>query len=78
MEERISIIEKADRSERVVICRRKDGNFTYRRQWADPAVLTGPDYGWGPPGPDLGVYDTPATAEMEAMQRVAWLKTNFH
>ena len=78
MEERISIIEKADRSERVVICRRHDGNFTYRQQWADPDVVTGPDYGWGPPGPDAGVYDTPATAEMEAMQCVGWLKSNFH
>jgi len=69
MDERVSIIEKVDHSERVVICRRLDGSFTYKRHWADPSVLPGPDYGWG---------TASATAESEAMQRVAWLKANFH
>jgi hypothetical protein len=28
---------------------------------------------WGPPGPYCGVYDTPETAEVEAVGRVAWM-----
>jgi len=78
MEDRLSIIGKADGTERVLICRRSDGRFTYRRQWADLSVITGQDFCWGAVGPDLGIYDTPETAELEAMQRVPWLKANFH
>lgn len=78
MERRVKVIERADGSERVVICRRDDGNFTYRRQWADTSIIDGPDFGWESLGPDLGVYDTLETAEFEAMLRLPWLKANFH
>jgi hypothetical protein len=78
MEDRLITIESADGRERVVICRRTDGNFTYRRQWADASVVTGRDFGWGALGPEAGIYDSRETAELEAMQRVPWLRANFH
>ncbi len=78
MQDRFRIIEKPDGGERVVICQRLDGNFSYRRQWADASVITGDDPGWGLLGPELGIYDSPETAETEAMQRVPWLKARFH
>ncbi|MCU0892398.1 MAG: hypothetical protein MUE77_11825 [Sandarakinorhabdus sp.] len=78
MEVRLATFESPDGSQRVVLCRRIDGNFTYRMQFADPNMLDGPDFVWGRPGPDCGVYDTIETAEAEAMQRVAWLKLRFN
>lgn len=59
---RIPIIEKPGGGERVIIWRRDDGNFSYRRQWADSSVITDADEGWGALGPELGIYDSPATA----------------
>jgi hypothetical protein len=74
----IRIIEKPGGGERVIIWRRDDGKFSYRRQWAESSVITGDDEGWGALGPELGIYDSPATAETEAMQRVPWLRASFH
>ena len=56
---------------RVVIVRREDGRFTYRRQEREGAA-------WGPETIDAGVYDSADTAESEARQREAWLRDLFH
>jgi len=56
---------------RAIIVRRNDGRFTYRRQEKE-----GQD--WGPATIDAGVYDSPDTAEMEARQRIPWLKALFN
>jgi len=56
---------------RVTIVRRSDGRFSYRRQEKR-------DGSWGPPTVDSGVYDSADTAEIEARQRVPWLKALFH
>ena len=56
---------------KVLIIRRADGRFTYRRQERD-------GLGWGPQTIDAGVYDSPLTAETEARQRVDWMKGLFH
>ncbi|HSF13104.1 MAG TPA: hypothetical protein VLA50_09050, partial [Erythrobacter sp.] len=64
-------LTKADGTEQIVICRRKDGTYTYQRRWKDGAQ-------WGPPGPECGVYDSAMTAETEAMQWVAWLADVRH
>lgn len=58
-------------AERVLIVRRFDGRFTYRRQERAGAE-------WGPATIDAGVYDSADTAETEARQRVVWLKEFFH
>ena len=56
---------------KVLIVRRTDGRFTYRRQHRD-----GPD--WGPQTIDAGVYDSSLTAESEARQRIEWMQAPFH
>lgn len=56
---------------RVIIVRRDDGKFTYRRQ-----ERIGKE--WGPATIDAGVYDSPDTAEAEARQREPWLRDFFH
>ena len=56
---------------RVVIIRREDGRFTYRR-------LERVGEEWGPATIDAGVYDSPGTAEAEARQREPWLRELFH
>ena len=78
MDVRVKVIDRTDGSEQVVIRRRDDGSFTCHRQWTDASAINVPDLGWGPLGPELGVYDTPETAELEAMLRVPWLKANFN
>jgi hypothetical protein len=50
----------------IQIVRRADGNFTFRKR----IRLSG---GWSEPGPDLGIYDSAETAEVEARERVWWL-----
>lgn len=70
-EETIKEIPDASGHRRVLIVRRSDGRFTYRRQEKG-------DDGWGPPTIDAGVYDSVDTAEMEARQRVLWLRELFH
>jgi hypothetical protein len=55
---------------RVLLIRRADGRFTYREQEWD-----GLD--WGPMTIDAGVYDSAETAEMEARQRIVWLRDLF-
>lgn len=74
----IITFQNADATERVLIWRRTDGNFTYRLQWADASVVEGVNIGWGPAGPDCGIYASADEAETEAMQRVPWLKARFH
>jgi hypothetical protein len=85
----VKTLESFDRRERVLIARRPDGNYTYRRQWLSAALPnTDPDspiidvsqeleMTWGPPGPDCGIYDSADTAENEARQRVPWLRQFF-
>jgi hypothetical protein len=70
-EETIKDISDVSGKRRVRIVRRADGRFTYRRQEKS-------DDGWSPPTIDAGVYDSVETAEMEARQRVAWLRDLFH
>lgn len=60
--------ETAD--ERVLIVRRADGVYTYRREWY------GAD-GWSG-ALDLGLYDSADTAEAEARMRIDWLVPAFH
>jgi hypothetical protein len=90
MNSNVKILESPDGLERVIIAERSDGHFTYRRQWRsgaanfdpDASILTDAPFvgeaGWGKTGPDCGIYDSPDTAEMEARQRVPWLKLQFH
>lgn len=56
---------------RILLIRRTDGRFTYRRQERG-------ELGWGPMTIDAGVYDSADTAEAEARQRESWLKDLFH
>ena len=56
---------------RVLVIRRVDGRFTYRRQEQELD-------GWSRATIDAGVYDSADTAEMEARQRVPWLRALFH
>lgn len=56
--------------ERVVIVRRADIVFTYRREWHGEG-------GWCC-GLDLGLYDSADTAETEARMRIGWLVPAFH
>lgn len=65
-ETEVGTLLKEQGDERVLILRRPDGSFTYRRQWAGKT-------GWGNPGPACGVYDSACTAENEARARVSWL-----
>jgi hypothetical protein len=65
-ETEVSVLTNEHGDERVLILRRLDGSFTYRRQWASGT-------GWGNPGPACGVYDSAFTAENEARARVSWL-----
>jgi hypothetical protein len=81
----VKTFESFDGRERVLISRRPEGNYTYRRQWLSaalpnddpdsPIVNAGQEreMPWGPPGPDCGIYDSADTAENEARQRVPWL-----
>jgi hypothetical protein len=73
------ILESPDGTERVLILKRPDGAFTYRRQWLSekPRPVDGEEK-WSQPGPDCGIYDAADTAETEARQRVPWLKAQFH
>ena len=57
-----------DGSKAVLIVRRDDGVFSYRCVWYDADPRTD-----GMPGPYCGLYDSPATAEFEALCRVTWL-----
>lgn len=70
-EDTIKEIPDASGNKRVVIIRRSDGRFTYRRQEKS-------DDGWSLPTIDAGVYDSAETAEMEARQRISWLRDLFH
>ncbi len=56
--------------ERVLIVRRADGFFTYRREWHGEG-------GWSD-ALDLGLYDSADTAAAEARSRVGWLVPVFH
>ncbi len=67
----ITVLDKPDGGERVLIVLRPDGLFTYRHQWSEGA-------GWSAEGLDCGLYDSPETAEAEARLRVAWLVPSFH
>jgi hypothetical protein len=88
MNSNVKILESPDGLERVIIAERSDGHFTYRRQWRSEAARfdsgasisadTLGEIGWGATGPDCGIYDSPDSAEMEARQRVPWLRMQFH
>ncbi len=69
----VKILERPDGSERVVIVRRADGNFTYQKQWRE---ITDGEVTWDA-GLDLGIYDSPETAEQEARLRTQWLRAGF-
>ena len=60
-----------NRMRRVIIVRREDGRFTYRRQ----DKVEGK---WGPATIDAGIYDSADSAETEARQREPWLRRLFH
>ena len=56
--------------ERVLILRRADGAYSYRREWHGEGGWSG--------GLDSGLYDSAGTAEAEARMRVSWLVPAFH
>ena len=56
--------------ERVLVVRRADGAYTYRREWHGEGGWSG--------ALDLGLYDSAYTAEAEARTRVNWLVPAFH
>jgi hypothetical protein len=55
----------------VLIVRRADGAYAYRREWHGEG-------GWGESALDLGIYDSADTAEAEARTRTSWLAPAFH
>ena len=55
--------------ERVLIVRRADGVYAYRREWIGEGGWSG--------ALDLGLYDSAETAETEARARVSWLDRAF-
>lgn len=56
-----------DATERVIIVRREDGVYSYRKIFdAGPSVA-------GQPGPHCGLYDSAETAVDEAHARVPWM-----
>jgi hypothetical protein len=61
----VKTISRPDFDRQVLIVRRSDGRFSYQIRFLA-------DTGWGPPGPYLGIYDSPETAEVEALARVRW------
>jgi hypothetical protein len=67
MAEVLKILGEND-DRRVFLGRRSDGLFTF---WIRAREGTG----WGPDGPDLGLYDSADTAETEARSRYPWLRT---
>ena len=67
----VKVIERADSARRLLVLSRTDGRFTYC--WQERKGNE-----WGPRSIDAGVYDSALTAETEARQREAWLKTGFH
>ncbi len=60
-------LTRPDDKERILVVRRGDGLFTFRKQFRDSAGR------WGAAGPDLGLYDSLDTALEEAKARVWWL-----
>ena len=70
-EKQIKTLTNDGDDERVLIVRRPDGIYTYRRQWK------GGDE-WGAIGPDIGLFDSGESAEREARARVSWLVPLFH
>jgi hypothetical protein len=70
-EEIVREIAHPSGNRRVLLIRRPDGRFTYRSQEREGAD-------WAPMSLDMGIYDSADTAEMEARQREAWLKSLFH
>ena len=77
----VKTLESSDHRERVLISRRPDGNYTYRRQWLSAALPNDdPDspivdarqereMAWGPLGPDIG--DARAN-KYQTVQRFEW------
>jgi len=64
MEEQIlKIVPTSNPALRVLIVRRTDGRFTFRKQWREKS-------GWGTVGLDAGLYDSQEMAESEARKRV--------
>jgi hypothetical protein len=70
-EEIVREIAHPNGERRVLLIRRIDGRFTYRWQERD-----GLDR--GPMSVDVGIYDSPDTAETEARQQESWLRDLFH
>jgi hypothetical protein len=65
----LKLIASPDGQHRVLIVQRADGAYSFRRQWLEE-LNEGVE--WGPPGPYAGVYDSPETAEREALACVKW------
>ena len=80
-------IDSPDGSQRVLIVVRPEGVYSYRKQFLSSKMNNDPDSpifpagsvpegSWGPPGPYCGHYDSPMTAEQEALGRVDWLSNS--
>lgn len=74
MAERVlKTITSPDGKHRVLVIRKGDGNYSYRRQWLVDAP-DGPQ--WGAPGPYCGIYESAETAEREAIARIDWPRSS--
>jgi hypothetical protein len=84
----VETIESLDRQEHVIIVRRPDGPYSFRRQWRAveprkyPAPTIWPDgfapeAGWDPPAGHSGLYDGPETAKWEALCKEALCKVDW-
>ncbi|MEZ5833186.1 MAG: hypothetical protein R3D05_18590 [Dongiaceae bacterium] len=80
----LEVIESPTSHKRLVIVQREDGRYSFRMQGRTDDEHNGPgkfvwpdgyreEAGWQPPGPYLGIYDSPETAKWEAMGKVDWV-----
>ena len=69
----IATYTKPDLTERVLIVKREDGCYSYRRQWSGKVT---DHIEWGAAGPYCGIYDSAETAEVEAASRVDWMRVS--
>ena len=69
-EDVLKVLTSEAGDERVLVVRRTDGVYVFRRGWHQKG-------GWSD-GPDLGLYDSAETAETEARARVSWLIPALH
>ncbi len=84
----VEIIENSDGRERIFVVQRLDGCYSFRLQAKKNSNYSGPGHfvwpdgypeelGWWPPGPYVGIYDSPETAKWEALGKVDWVASTI-